>query len=272
MATLAFLALAAGGGFGTFYGVILLIVLFIFVVQIVYYMLSGFHNFIWKVVPKTWRETAEKYEKKRQDEIKKGVIKRPPYLSFKKQLYMFLIMLVFGAVGFALSLAIVFLLIPFGLPDIILKWICIVAAVVLSTLFMIRSVHYSCPEYENWVKKKYFSKKQKGQRVLGINTEEKEIIQNHMIAVVGKPIDCREEKFCPVSSIRPKRKFHFGIAEIMVKLGVACVFAVGGVIGAILCTFVFALFGTTNDTLVSITRILLCLLPTVMFFWSFKCT
>ena len=273
MSSLLFLGLLAfDSGFAAFMGCLFFLAFILVVIRLFFYVIYQIMRLIWKSLPSSWLEAVINYMQERENKVARGETCIPPFVSYKKLFLSFITAIVFGGAGLIFSLLVIFLLIPFNLPDPVLKVIWIVTATVLSVSFSIRSVHYSWPEYENWVKKKYFSKKQKGQRGSGINTEEKAIIQNHMIAVVGKPIDCREEKFCPVSSIRPKRKFHFGIVEIMVKLGVACVFAAGGVIAAILCTFVFALFGATNDTLVSITRILLCLLPTVMFFWSFKCT
>ena len=166
MSSLLFLGmLAFAPGFATFMGIILLISLFIAVfiavVQITYYMLRGFCNLIWKIMPQMWRETAEKYQKEQQDEIQRGEIKRPPYVPFKKQMSIFVHVVIFGAAGLILSLLIVFLLIPFDLPDSVLQGIWIVSAVVLSGFFMVQSVHYSDPEYESWIKKKYFSKKTK---------------------------------------------------------------------------------------------------------------
>ena len=95
---------------------------------------------------------------------------------------------------------------------------------------------------------------------------------NHMIALVGKPKTYGNERELSASPIQTERKFHFCIAEIIVRLSTACVFAVIGVIGAFLCSFVFCMLCGSTEVLVLITKFLLCVLPTLMFAVSFKYT
>ncbi len=273
MSSLLFLGLLAfDSGFATFMGCILLISLILGVIRLFFYIIYQIIRLIWKSLPPSFFDAVLNNVKEREAKVARGETCIPPFVSYQKLFLTFIMVIIFGGAGLIFSLLIVFWLTPLGLPDPILKGIWILNATVLSVFFSIRSVHYAWPEYESWVKKKYFSKKQKERRGEDTDTEEKKNVQNHLMALVGEPRVCKNENAFSSSPIRARRKFYFSIAEMIVRFGVACVFAVVGGVGAILGSCIFAILGTPNDSLIFITRFLLCLLPTCLFFLSFKYT
>ena len=155
-----FFPVIAGGALSGFFGMILFFVLIFmvwwFIIKYIFYPLLK-----WLILS-LYRAIPAKYKKQLKNEISQIIIPLPSFMTPKKQIYLFLIMLLFGAVGFVLALFIVFLLIPLGLPDIVLKWICILLAIISAVYFAIRSLHYFCPEYLNWAKDQCFSKKRDG--------------------------------------------------------------------------------------------------------------